>query len=198
VATAPTSHNARRGRPRNLAADRQILDAVRTLLAEHGYSALTIEGVAARAGVAKSTVYRRWTTKADLVVDAVVDTLAPLFDASPGASPEDLLRALVDALGRPEARAAFLAVISEAAVDPVVRQRAEQWLIDPSRRLVERCSAAVASTVDPDLLFDVVAGAVIHRVLVRGADGDEAFVRGLLDLVGVPPESPGGSRHKGS
>jgi len=190
VATAPTSPNALRGRPRNLAANRQILDAVRALLAERGYSALTIEGVAARAGVAKSTVYRRWTTKADLVVDAVVDTLAPLFDAHPGASPQDLLRALVDALGRPEARAAFLAVISEAAVDPVVRERAEHLLIDPSRRLVERCSATVASTVastvDPDLLFDVVAGAVIHRVLVRGADADEAFVRGLLDLVGVP------------
>jgi len=174
---------ARRGRPRNLAADRQILDAAGALLVEHGYSALTIEGVAARAGVAKSTVYRRWTTKADLVVDAVVDTLAPLFDAPVASTPKEMLNALVDALGRPEARAAFLAVISEAAVDPVVRRRADDRLIGPARRLVDRCSAQVASPVDPELLFDVVVGAVIHRVLVRGAESDEAFVRGLLDLV---------------
>jgi AcrR family transcriptional regulator len=159
---------------------------VRAQLVEHGYSGLTIEGVAARAGVAKSTVYRRWTTKADLVVDAVVDTLAPVFAAPADASPEDLLRALIDALSLPEARSAFLAVISEAAVDPLVAERAQARLIGPSRLLVDRCSAKVATTIDGDLLFDVIAGAVIHRVLIRGQHGDDVFVTALLDAVRGP------------
>jgi AcrR family transcriptional regulator len=178
-----TSPTPRRGRPRSAATDRAILDAVRAQLVEHGYTSLTIEGVAAKAGVAKTTVYRRWTTKADLVVDAVVDTLAPVFAAPEDASPEELLRALIDALSLPEARTAFLAVISEAAVDPLVAERAEVRLIGPSRLLVDRCSAKVGTTIDGDLLFDLVAGAVIHRVLVRGQQGDDAFVTGLLDAV---------------
>ncbi len=181
--TAAPSPILRRGRPRNAATDRGLLDAARSLLVEHGYTGLTIEGVAARAGVAKSTVYRRWTTKADLVVDAVVDTLAPLFQGPPDARPEELLRALVDALSQPEARAAFLAVISESAVDPVVREHVASRLIEPSRQLVERCSAQASPSIDADLLFDIVAGAVIHRVLIRGAAGDAAFVHGLLDTV---------------
>lgn len=186
--TSPTS---RRGRPRSAGTDQAILDAVRALLVEHGYSGLTIEGVAARSGVAKSTVYRRWTTKADLVVDAVVDTLTPLFAAPPDSAPEDLLRALVTALSQPASRAAFLAVISEAAVDPMVHERAATRLIEPSRRLVERCSAGVETVIDGDLLFDVIAGAVIHHVLVRGLAGDDAFITGLLDA--VSPHRAGGA-----
>src|SRR5918996_5195266 len=59
---------ARRGRPRDARADRAILDAVLDLLVEVGYAGLTIEGVAEKAGVAKTTVYRRWPSKASLVV----------------------------------------------------------------------------------------------------------------------------------
>jgi AcrR family transcriptional regulator len=185
VAPGVTSPTVRRGRPRSAGTDRLILDAVRSLLVEHGYTGLTIEAVAARAHVGKSTVYRRWTTKADLVVDAVVDTLAPVLEAPPLATPQELLHALVDALSRPEARAAFLAVISESAVDAVVRERVVHRLIEPSRRLVERCSAGVVTSIEPDLLFDLVAGAVIHRVLIRGEGGDQRFIEGLLDAVRV-------------
>ena len=175
--------SATRGRPRNLAAERAILDAVRSLLVEHGFSAMTIEGVAARAGVAKTTLYRRWTTKADLVVDAVVDTLAPLFEAPPDAAPEQLLRTLVDALSQPEARAAFLTVMSEAAVDPLIHERVRVRLVEPSRTLVERCAATVPMAVDGELLYDVLAGTVIHRVLVQGRQADDRFISDLLDLV---------------
>jgi AcrR family transcriptional regulator len=184
----PPKAAARRGRPRSAATDRVILDAVRALLVEHGYSGLTIEGVAARAGVAKTTLYRRWTTKADLVVDAVVDTLAPLFATPEDAAPADLLRTLADALAQPEARAAFLTLVSEAATDPLLREHANRRLIEPSRLLVARCAAKVTTTIDGDLLFDVIAGTVIHRVLVLGREADDAFIADLLALV-----SPAGS-----
>ena len=63
------------GRPRSNAAHAAILVATRTLLARDGWSGLTIEGVAAEAGVAKTTVYRRWANKSDLVLDAATSTV---------------------------------------------------------------------------------------------------------------------------
>ncbi len=181
--TGPVTSATRLGRPRSAATDHVILDAVRSLLVEHGYSGLTIEAVAARAGVAKTTLYRRWSAKADLVVDAVVDTLAPLFHAPPDAEPEQLLGTLVAALSRPESRAAFLALVAESTADPVVRERLARRVVAPARALVDRCADHSASTVDRNLLFDVVAGAVIHRVLVLDGTADDAFVRSLLELV---------------
>ena len=174
---------ARPGRPRSAATDRAILDAARALLAERGYSDLTIEGVAQRAGVAKTTVYRRWPAKADLVVDAVVDTLRPVLEAADDADPLALLRTLADTLGRPESRAAFLALMAEAVTDPLVRTAVDRRLVEPSRAVVRRCAEKQGSELDDDLLFDVVAGAVVHRVLVRGEAADDRFLAGLLDLV---------------
>ncbi|MFL6072011.1 MAG: helix-turn-helix domain-containing protein, partial [Mycobacteriales bacterium] len=63
------------GRPRSARADQAIRDATRKLLAEQGYAAVTMEGVAARAEVAKTTLYRRWASKAELVADAVAEFL---------------------------------------------------------------------------------------------------------------------------
>jgi AcrR family transcriptional regulator len=61
----------RRGRPRSEEAERAVLDAALDLLAEHGYAGLTMEAVAARAGVAKTTVYRRWAGKDEVLIDAL-------------------------------------------------------------------------------------------------------------------------------
>lgn len=73
--TAPTPsgdrHRAKVGRKRDAARDAVILDAALTVLAEHGYEGMTIDMVAAEAGMARATVYRRWVTKADLVLEAV-------------------------------------------------------------------------------------------------------------------------------
>ena len=59
------------GRPRSAQAHRAILDATIELFVESGYEGLSIEGVAARAGVGKTTIYRRWSSKEDLIVDAI-------------------------------------------------------------------------------------------------------------------------------
>jgi AcrR family transcriptional regulator len=178
---------ARIGRPRDEATGRAILAAARGLLAEHGYSDLTMEAVAARAGIAKTTLYRRWTTKADLVVDAVADSLAPLLEPDPATlqtlTAESALRMFVAALSAAEARSAFLALIGEAAMDPVLHDELQARIFEPSRRLVARCGQLDASPAVLDLLYDVVVGAVIHRVLVRGQQADDTFVTGLLSLV---------------
>src|SRR5690349_25172745 len=86
---------ARRGRPRSQEADRAILTATVELLAERGLAAMSIEEVAARAGVGKTTIYRRWPSKGLLALDAFVDSFReeqPLPDT--GTLRGDLLSAL--------------------------------------------------------------------------------------------------------
>src|SRR2546423_2792358 len=68
--------NLRRGRPRDPQVDAAVTQAALDLLAEQGFAGMTIEGIAARAGVGKAAVYRRWSSKVDIVVDAL-NTKAP-------------------------------------------------------------------------------------------------------------------------
>ena len=182
---APTP--VRPGRPRSAAADQAILRAAREELAASGYSGLTMERVAARAGVAKTTVYRRWATKSDLVVDAVVEPMHEVLTLSGAGSPEDGVRLLVEALSSPTARAAHLALFAEAARDPALARRVKDVLFDPARAVVTRLAAEAGCVDDPDLLFHVIVGAVTHRVLIVQEPADEAFVHGLVELVVRPP-----------
>lgn len=182
---APTP--ARPGRPRSAAADQAILHAAREELATSGYSGLTMERVAARAGVAKTTVYRRWATKSDLVVDAVVEPMHEVLTLSGAGSPEAGVRLLVEALSSPTARAAHLALFAEAARDPALARRVKDVLFDPARAVVTRLATEAGCVDDPDLLFHVIVGAVTHRVLIVQEPADEAFVHGLVELAVRPP-----------
>src|SRR5205085_12543063 len=86
-----------RGRPRSLVADRAIVEAVLEELIESGIDGLSLEQVAARAGVAKATIYRRWANKEALVLDALTTVDEPLPDL-PGTSVRDDLVVLVDSI----------------------------------------------------------------------------------------------------
>jgi AcrR family transcriptional regulator len=185
MAPVPPAPNGapRPGRPRSPAADRAILDATRQQLAELGYAGLTVEGVATRAGVAKTTVYRRWTAKADLVVDAVVEGVQAPLQPQPTGDGEAVVRALVAALAAPEVRGAYLALFAEAQVDPVLRARVHERLVHPARRLVAALTHVEAPDADPDLVFDLVAGAVLHRVLITARPADEPFVRQVAQTI---------------
>lgn len=114
----------RTGRPRSAAADAAILAATRDALVELGWSKLTMGDVSARAGVAKTTLYRRWAGKNELVVDAV----AELFDAlelpdrgSLEADIEYVVLQFAELLRRPEARTALMAVVAESTRDEALR-----------------------------------------------------------------------------
>jgi AcrR family transcriptional regulator len=180
------------GRPRSASADAAILEATRSLLAEQGWSGLSVEAVAARAGVAKSTVYRRWSSRADLAIGAVAELLAGAH-TEPGTSAEDdirrSLRAHAQVLARPESRAAYLAVIAEAARDDALRARFDEEILDRGRRLIadgmERAEARgeLPPGLDVNLVHDLLAGPMVHRVLVRGGEADEAFLDCLAQLM---------------
>ncbi|MFG3050672.1 TetR/AcrR family transcriptional regulator [Kitasatospora sp. NPDC048239] len=189
-----------KGRPRSAAADRAILDATRETLAELGWGGLTMGHVATRAKVAKTTLYRRWPSKNELVVDAV----ASLFDelvmpdlGSLRADIEAVVAQFADLLARPETQAALLALFAEGTRDPQLRRRIREAIVDPQKHLVRQGRAAAQTrgelapdadeaTADEeiDIIFDTIAGTVEHRVLVSGepitADWTRRFTNLLL------------------
>jgi len=203
VADMPSRPSASRtsGRPRSAAADAAILEATRAALVELGWSRLTLGDVATRAGVAKTTLYRRWAGKNELVVDAV----AVLFDelelpdrGSLAADVEGVVRQFAAILERPETKTALMAVVAEATRDAPLRERIRTSIVERQKRLVvegrARATARGELPAEPDagaanraadLIFDVVAGAVVHRTLVSGEPADaewtRAFTRLLLD-----------------
>ncbi|GAA3390793.1 TetR/AcrR family transcriptional regulator [Streptomyces roseoviridis] len=194
-----TRSRTRPGRPRSAEADTAILEATRAALVELGWSRLTMGDVATRAGVAKTTLYRRWNNKNELVVDAV----AVLFDelrlpdlGSLQADIEDVVLQFAALLERPETKTALMAVVAESTRDEPLRERIRTSIVDRQKRLVlegrqraqergelpEERDPATVEAVD-DLIFDVVAGAVVHRALVSAEPVDQAWVQRLTALM---------------
>ncbi|AEW96589.1 MULTISPECIES: TetR/AcrR family transcriptional regulator [Streptomycetaceae] len=195
----------RTGRPRSADADRAILAATRQALVELGWGKLTMGDVAARAGVAKTTLYRRWANKNELVVDAV----AALFDelrlpdrGSLAADVEGVVLQFGELLERPETKTALMAVVAESTHDPGLRSRIRHAIVDRQKRLVETGRRRAQSrgelpddTGDPasatrnaDLIFDVIAGTVVHRILVSGEPVDPSWAHAFTALLvgGLP------------
>ncbi|MCQ4080444.1 TetR/AcrR family transcriptional regulator [Streptomyces sp. RB6PN25] len=199
---------SRTGRPRNAEADEAILDATRSALVDVGWGKLTMGHVAERAGVAKTTLYRRWANKNELVLDAV----AALFDelqlpdrGSLAADVEGVVMEFGALLDRPETKTALMAVVAESTHDEALRLRIRHAIVDRQKRLVElgreRAQARGELPLDSDdkagedaaarnadLIFDVIAGAVVHRTLVSGEPVDTSWARTFTALLigGLP------------
>ena len=191
TASAQTAARTR-GRPRNADADTAILSATRALLAERGWPDLTIAEVASRAGVAKTTLYRRWPGKADLVVDAMAELFSHLEILDRGSMLQDALATVgqyVELLQLPETQAALLALSAEADRDPSLRAKVIGKVIDPQRELVfeawERACARgeVEGETDIDLIFDMICGTLVHRILIKGQPVDEEYLTRFVSVV---------------
>ncbi|MDK1474895.1 TetR/AcrR family transcriptional regulator [Streptomyces sp. 549] len=187
-------------RPRNAATDAAILDATRAALVELGWSGLSMADVASRAGVAKTTLYRRWPGKSELVVDAVATVFDSLELPDLGNLRDDLEGVVLSfgaLLERPETSAALLAVVGEAATDPALQQRLRATVVDRQKHLVVtgRARAQARGELPPDaadtaetarvvdLLFDVIAGAVVHRCLISGGSVDRQWAARFAALL---------------
>ncbi|WP_328719370.1 TetR/AcrR family transcriptional regulator [Streptomyces sp. NBC_00247] len=189
----------RPGRPRSVGADTAILEATRASLVELGWSKLTMGDVATRAGVAKTTLYRRWAGKNELVVDAV----AVLFDelelpdlGSLAADVQGVVLQFAELLERPETRTALMAVVAESTRDAALRTRIQDSIVNRQKRLVVqgRRRAQERGELPPepdgrtaslaaDLIFDVIAGAVVHRTLVSAEPVDADWARRFTSLL---------------
>jgi AcrR family transcriptional regulator len=191
----------RTGRPRSADADRAILAATRAALVELGWSGLTLGDVAARAGVAKTTLYRRWAGKNELVVDAVAALFAEQLElpdlGSLQADIQGVVLRFAGLLDRPETKTALMACIAEATHDDALRLRIREAIVDRQKHLVltgrERAQRrgelppddGAADPARDDLIFDVIAGSVVHRVMVSSEPVDDEWALRLARLLVV-------------
>lgn len=189
----------RTGRPRSTAADAAILEATRASLVDLGWSKLTMGDVATRAEVAKTTLYRRWAGKNELVVDAVAVLFGELELPDRGSLAADVQGVVLQfaaLLERPEARTALMAVVAESTRDDSLRLRIRSAIVDRQKRLVllgrQRAQArgelryeddASTAARNADLIFDVIAGAVVHRTLVSAEPVDSEWASGFTSLL---------------
>ena len=180
-----------RGRPRSERAKAEILAAARELLAELGPSGVTIEGVAARAGVGKPTIYRWWPDRHAVVMAALMESESPP-QAPPrrASSPLRSLRAqlrrmaAVFATGTGRAVAAMLAAaeqeteISRAFRNHFVLARREE-----GRALLREAIAAreIRADIDIEVALDMIYGPLFFRLLLGHAPLDERFMERVLD-----------------
>jgi AcrR family transcriptional regulator len=179
-------------RRRNARAHQSILDATSELLGEVGYTALTIEGVAARAGVGKATVYRWWPTKGALVIEALSAALPPPDPIETGDLRQDLLTAIrrvVQTFARSPEGAVIPALAADLIGDPVMAEQFRAQIIRPRRSVVVDLLRLAARRgelppdVDTELLLDVYAGAVFYRVLVSGEPVTDSLAEQLVGLL---------------
>jgi AcrR family transcriptional regulator len=186
------------GRPRDPHVDAAVAASVAQLLAEIGYAAQTVEGVAARAGVAKSTVYRRWSTKRELVADALdIRARSAVRAPDTGSLRGDLLthlRAVTAGLDAPIGRA-IVALVTEARYDPDLGRALREGFVATRRAEVGEILARASTRgelrgdVDHGLLIDLVVAPLWYRALVWGESVPDAALQVLVDVL-VPALGP--------
>ena len=188
-ASGSRHHGNRHGRsePARIA----VLEAADDLLVERGFAGVTIEGIAAKAGVAKQTIYRWWDSKADILFDALTQDAAEFFtEPDTGELGADLrarLRQLITFLTRTDAGAVFRALAGQAQHDRAVAARFESEFMTGQRgldrlpflRAVSRGELTAAA--DIELATDQLAGPIYYRLLITGQPVTPEYADALVD-----------------
>jgi len=192
--SAQPSTPARRGpgRPRNAAHDEAIVKAVRDLLRASGYGALTIDGVAARAGVGRPTVYRRWPSKAALVIGALSELAPEQPSPDTGSLREDLVairRRQMELLSSPEGRRVLPGLAADVAEDAELHRCFYDQYVAPWRAAVEEAigravaRGEISDNADARLVAEVLTGPMFFRVLFAGEPVTDGALESAVDLV---------------
>jgi len=177
----------------------QILDATLEVLASAGYDRLTMDGVAAEAKASKATLYRRWSSKAELVIDAIERAKgAPqLIDEDTGSLRGDLLAMACAKGGLNDA-----ATVSVLAGTITALHRDQEFadlfharLVEPkvaqARALFERAQqrGEVPADADIDLLTQLLPAVILHRSFVLRLPIDDETVARIVDTIVIPAAS---------
>jgi len=173
-----------------------VLAATRDLLAEEGgVRSLTIEAVAARSGVAKTTIYRHWRDKWELALDAaMIDMLATFEEpvADLGDTRAELIAfvsAAVRRLGSKPYGQALQGLASEVATDPDLARVYREFVVDPRRRQVEAViqrgidRGDLLPDTDPRLVQELLIGPIYYRLLFSGPPFDDDLGPRLVDAI---------------
>ncbi len=176
------------GRPRDPRVDTAVRTATLELLVEDGYQATSIQAIARRAGVSAPSIYRRWSSKAELIEEAVFPTPFIEPTALSGDIERDLqtyCRGIIEHLGDPAVRAAIPGLLTEYQTDPQLWHRLVQRSVTPMR---EAFAAFLESTGrrpvgGVDALFDVMMGALFVRAINSGSQSAAGFAREVALIV---------------
>jgi AcrR family transcriptional regulator len=185
-----------RGTPKGRAPHRRdenarlaVLHAADDLLAERGFGGVTVEGIAARAGVAKQTIYRWWPSKVDILLDTLVEDASRQLAPPDGGTAVEATRRYLHKLARfvtkDPAGKVLLALIGEAQHDPETARRFHERYLDPQRgrerELLRRgvASGELPDELDIDAALDALCGPIVYRALT-GAKLPRRFVDGLV------------------
>lgn len=189
---------AKLGRPRSEAAQQAILSAARDLLLQNGYADVTVEAIAARAGVSKATIYRWWPGKAAVVLEAFLAASGPcLRRPDTDCAATDLrgqLHGLAGALAGPVGTV-LRGVLTEAQSDPEVADTLRSGYLTPRRaemcRLLERVRDAghLSPEADIEAAAEALVGPLFYRLMTGYVPPDAAFVDALVSLVLCKPDS---------
>ena len=188
----------RPGRPRSERADRAIIDAALSVFAESGTEGLCIERVAARAGVGKSTIYRRWPGKEDLLLDAIGALQKPLPEPAGESVREDLvtiLAAMRDSVADPRRAREFALLLGEGAKYPRLMARYVETVLEPRREVIRSvlrhgvASGELRAGVDIDAALFMLTGAVLARGKYEPGSFPPGYVERVVDelLLGLTP-----------
>lgn len=173
------------GRPRDPRIDAAILEATADLLVEIGYASVTMAAVAERAGTTKTALYRRWSSKAELVHEAAFP-VAPTGLVAPEGDIVSDVRAMIaaarDVFTSPVVRAALPGLVADMSADAELNARVMGRFTDLFGVVRQRLDRAVArgevhADVDPDRLIELIGGATLLRMLLLpGGELDDAWV----------------------
>lgn len=192
------SESPRLGRKRDHSRDPEILEATLDVLAETGYDRMTIDMVAARAKAGKATLYRRWPSKAELVIDAVgcmkkgVHDLDSLPDT--GTLRGDLVAMIrTPSLQESERKLQIMAgIVSMLSTSPELADAAYESFVAPRRRanrlLLDRAVARgeIAGDRDLDLIASIGTAMVANRVLMERKPVTREFLLSIIDGIVLP------------
>ncbi|WP_434447955.1 TetR/AcrR family transcriptional regulator [Lentzea sp. E54] len=184
-----TAHRGNR-HGRSEEARQAVLEAADDLLAERGFAGVTIEGIAARAGVAKQTIYRWWPSKVDVLLEAFTEDMAehltPEDHGDLGTDLRTHLARLAEFLTDSDPGAVFRALTGQAQHDPDLATRLRDDHLStqrdrdrlPLQRAIER--GDLPDDFDVDLALDQLVGPVYYRVLVTGTPVPRPFTDALV------------------
>ncbi|GAB2962934.1 TetR/AcrR family transcriptional regulator [Micromonospora polyrhachis] len=187
-----------RGRPRDPHADELIMKTALELFVERGVEGANFEQIAKRAGVAKVTIYRRWSSKEELLTQAIEQarTLVPeaeiwaSTDTSAQQPDQRLMYSWTGTLGDPRFRAALAQLIGSSVSHPALLATYREQYIQPRRQLIltalehAKKEGKLAEDTDIAAVVDMVVGAAMYRMLIDPtAATDPAATRRYLDNV---------------
>jgi AcrR family transcriptional regulator len=189
------------GRPRSEQAEQAIIDAALELFAERGVEGVCVEAVATRAGVGKATIYRRWTSKEDLLIAALGSLKSPMADPQGATVREDLVE-LLDVMLRdandPRYARQFAMLHGEGERYPRLMARYYETVVEPRREVIRTVlirgidRGELRADLDVGVAMLTLTGTVMARGKNDSSPASPGFSAQVVDelLRGMSPCSP--------